>query len=196
MVVLQIQCEFIDSAASTNVLHQQGWEKLKGFDCFDCSLTKNAMLECLDAPNCPLCDSESQSSKAKYGLIFLYLSCEGGPPIAQISTYSVRPLHTRAVNTGRVWHYLNRDLCSKYSKSFLSQFVLLFPLREFIVFLKDKHVPFIFFVQIHKVRCIHLKYCICILYSKVQITDRADIYSAPNTVLTQKINISNLLDLM
>lgn len=134
---------------------------------------------------------QSQSSKAKYGLIFLYLSCEGGPPIAQISTYSARPLHTWAVNTGRVWHYLNRDLCSKYSKCFLSQFVILFsPQRvDFFVFLKDKHVPFIFFVQIHKVYCIYLKYCICIPYSKVQIIYCLDIYSAPDNLSTQKINI-------
>lgn len=48
---------------------------------------------------------------------FSLSSCEGGPPIAKILTCSVCPLHTRAVNTGRVWHYQKRISAPNMTKA-------------------------------------------------------------------------------
>lgn len=60
------------------------------------------MLECLDAPNgivLSVIHSHNQLNSQIWSH-FSLLGCEGGPPIAQIITCSVCPLHTRAVNTG------------------------------------------------------------------------------------------------
>lgn len=129
-------------------------------------------------------------------LFFLSRSCEGGPPIAQIPTYSVRPLHTWAVNTGRVWHYLNRDLCSKYGKVFLVS------VCAFFCFPPESWLHCIF----KRSTCtIHL-FCVNIqsLLYLLKILHLCSLFKGTNNRLLRclfcsripKVNISNLLDLI
>lgn len=69
--------------------------------------------------HCPLCKwfRATTNSTAKYGPIFLYWAAREDLPLLRSLTCSVCPLHTRAVNTGSVWHYLKEISAPNMTKT-------------------------------------------------------------------------------